>query len=186
MSDIALVTPRSLARLIVYIAPFEGQTGNRIMRSIVCGALIVFSLASPVKAHWQYTRWGMTPAQVIAAGKGRVQKADPTADAAMPYGVKEAGGSYDSAGRVLKASFWFKSSNLTRVVLASEDEDTCFVLRRDLLSVYGKTAAQSGRLVETGVWYDRAKGNRVQFSNWGTGGCDVIYSPLVTAASSGL
>lgn len=128
----------------------------------------------------------MTPAQVVAGSKGTAQRVDPTSDAEMPYGVKEAVGRYDSNDRTLKASFWFKRGKLTRVNLASEDEDTCFALRRDLVSVYGKAASQSGGMIATNVWSDRAKGNRVQFSNWGTGGCDLIYSPMVTATSSGL
>lgn len=149
-------------------------------------ALVSLCATAPAEAHWQYTRWGMTPAQVVAAAKGKVQRADPAADAEMPYGSKEAVGTYDTDGRNLRASFWFKNGKLSRVVLANEDEDTCYAIRRDLLSAYGKSAAQSGRMIETNVWLDRARGNRVQFSNWGTGGCDVIYAPLPTKASSGL
>jgi hypothetical protein len=150
---------------------------------VVIGAVFV---AMPADAHWQFTRWGMTPAQVVAQSKATLERVDPSSDTEMPYGTKEVSGTYDSSGRTLKASFWFKAGKLNRVNLSSEDEDTCFSLRRDLVSVYGNAASRSGGMIATNVWSDRSKGNRVQFSNWGTGGCSVIYSPLATGASSGL
>jgi hypothetical protein len=146
----------------------------------------VAAVTMPVQGHWQYTRWGMTSSQVIAGSKGTVQSADPSLDEEMPFGWKEAAGTYVSAGRPLKASFWFKGGKLLRVNLASDDEDTCLALRRDLVSLYEQAASGSPVTAPANVWIDRIKGNRVQFSSWGPGGCDVIYSPLPTASDIGL
>ena len=51
-------------------------------------ALACAAIASPAGAHWQYSKWGMTPDQVVAASKGTVQRVDPSSDAALPIGVK--------------------------------------------------------------------------------------------------
>jgi hypothetical protein len=41
------------------------------MRAVIAVALL---WATPVHADWQYTKWGMTPEQVIEASGGRVSK----------------------------------------------------------------------------------------------------------------
>ncbi len=148
--------------------------------------VVVVGIAAPAEAHWQYTRWGMTPDQVIVASKGAASRSDPAADATLRIGTKEAVGTYSANGQSMKASFWFKSGKLNQVNLSSEDEDACFALNRDLVGVYGQPTSRSGGMIATNVWLDKARGNRIQFSNWGTAGCDLIYAPLPTAAATGL
>ncbi len=142
--------------------------------------------AAPAEAHWQYTRWGMMPEQVIAASKGMASRSDPTTDAALPIGVKEAVGIYNADGRAMKASFWFKSGKLNQVNLSSDNDDACLALNRDLIGVYDQPTSRSRGMIETSVWLDKERGNRVQFSSWGTGGCNIIYAPLPTAQGTGL
>jgi hypothetical protein len=143
----------------------------------------IAAAAAPAEAHWQWTKWGMSPAQVIAASKGTVEHADPAADETMPYGVKEAVGTYDSNGRSMKASFWFKAGKLSQINLSSGDQDDCFSIRRDLGSLYGQPLSRSSMST---VWSDKAKGNRVQLVDWGAQGCDLVYAPLATSQSTGL
>jgi len=57
---------------------------------------------------------------------------------------------------------------------------------RDLTGVYGQPTSRSGGMISTSVWLDKVRGNRVQFSDWGSSGCDLIYAPLPTASSTGL
>ena len=40
------------------------------MRSLTLGAMLFLLLASALRADWQYTKWGMTEAEVVAASKG--------------------------------------------------------------------------------------------------------------------
>ncbi len=157
------------------------------MKKLLFTALFACTMPTPAQAHWQWTKWGMTPAQVAAGSRGSVKLADPSSDAEMPYGVKEAAGTYTSGGRTMKASFWFAGGKLSRVNLSNDDTDACSALERDMASVYGQPTTRSGgSMLTTSVWRDVAKGNRVQFSNWSTGGCDLIYSPLATADNTGL
>ncbi|GLV24977.1 hypothetical protein [Sphingobium sp. TomTYG45] len=149
-------------------------------------ALACAAIASPAGAHWQYSKWGMTPDQVVAASKGTVQRVDPSSDAALPIGVKEAAGTYSANDQSMRVSFWFKGGKLNQVHLAQDDADACMAVGRDLTGVYGQPTSRSGGMISTSVWLDKARGNRVQFSNWSTGGCDLIYAPLPTAQSTGL
>ncbi|MGK2908640.1 MAG: hypothetical protein ACSLE1_02365 [Sphingobium sp.] len=165
----------------------DKNTGDYMIKKMMAVALASSAVASPASAHWQYTRWEMTPNQVVVASKGSVQRFDPALDVTAPYGVKEAAGTYTSGGRTMKASFWFAGGKLSRVNLSNDDTDACFALERDMASVYGQPTTRSGgSMLTTSLWRDVAKGNRVQFSNWSTGGCDLIYSPLATADSTGL
>ena len=140
-------------------------------------------IALPASAHWQWTKWGMSPTQLIAASKGTASKVDPSLDVTAPYGVKEAVGTFNSSGRPLKASYWFKGGGLSQIDLSSSSEDDCFSLRRDLNALYGQPLSRSSMST---VWTDRPKGNRIQFVDWGPQGCNLIYSPIPSSANTGL
>jgi hypothetical protein len=128
----------------------------------------------------------MTPDQVVVASKGAVHRVDPASDVTLPIGVKEAAGTYSANDQSMRVSFWFKANKLNQVHLAHDDADACMAVIRDLTGVYGPPTSRSSGMVSTSVWLDKARGNRVQFSNWSTGGCDLIYAPLPTAQSTGL
>ncbi|MDO9714209.1 hypothetical protein [Paracraurococcus lichenis] len=40
----------------------------------ITAALMVAAAASPVLAHWEYTQWGMTAEQVIAASGSKARR----------------------------------------------------------------------------------------------------------------
>jgi len=41
------------------------------MRAFAMGIVVSIAFAAPAKADWQYTKWGMTPAQVLTASGGQ-------------------------------------------------------------------------------------------------------------------
>lgn len=149
-------------------------------------AVACAAIASPAGAHWQYSRFGMTPQQVITASKGAVHRVDPASDATLPIGVKEAVGTYTANNRTMKVSFWFKGGALSQVDLSHDDENACMALARDLAGVFGEPLSRSKGMVPSTVWLDKARSNRVQFVDWGAQGCNLIYAPLPTASSTGL
>ena len=55
---------------------FDGgtRTGDPAMKpSTIAAGLVVAALATPASAHWEYTRWGMTAEQVVAASGGKAR-----------------------------------------------------------------------------------------------------------------
>lgn len=157
-----------------------------MIRKMMPIAFVCAVLSSPAGAHWQYTKWGMTSDQVVAASKGAVRRVDPASDATLPIGIKEAAGTYAANDRTMRVSFWFKAGKLNEVHLGQDDADTCIAVARDLTAVFGQPTSRSSGLVSTAVWLDKVRSNRVQFSDWGSSGCDLIYAPLPTASSTGL
>jgi hypothetical protein len=82
------------------------------MRS--ANAVMVFSLLlaaiSAAHADWQYTRWGMTPEEVLTASNGQLKRCDPVACAAHKnkYGLPKLFGTYQS-GEFKFSAFAFAS-----------------------------------------------------------------------------
>ena len=154
---------------------------KRVIMSLA--AIVFLAVSTGAQAHWQYTRWGMTPDQVVIAARGAVQRADPKSDAEMPFGVKEAAGTYAAGNRSMKASFWFKEGRLSQVDLSSDNQDDCYSVKRDLDALYlspNSTSAMST------IWIDEIKGNHIQYVNWGTLGCQIFYAVVQNSKSTGL
>jgi hypothetical protein len=136
-------------------------------------------IAQPALAHWQYTRWGMTPAEVIAASNGNARQGDGRRSAQGPA-TKDVIGTYVAAGRTFEVSFYFVEQRLDEVVLQLRDSQQCQATTRDLLAVYGRPIQISGARME---WNDQAKGNYVKMINVG-GYCEIQYE--MAAGDAGL
>src|SRR5687767_3036595 len=52
----------------------------RYIRSLVLGTCFVVWLVPPVSADWEFTKWGMSPEQVIQASKGQARPPGPEED----------------------------------------------------------------------------------------------------------
>lgn len=149
-------------------------------------AAVCVLLPAPASAHWQWTRWGMTPDQVIAASKGTA-RAGTGEKSAQGDGTVGVIGSYDAGGRVFTAKFYFQSGLLAYVVLGSRDWQACLQTVRDLQAVYGKPIEWSdGGAASNATWLDQARGNRVKIVVVPDVYCEVQYSPIASAAASGL
>jgi hypothetical protein len=81
-------------------------------------------LAAPAAAHWEYTRWGMTQAQVVAAARGAVRELPagerrPVPAARMEY---RAAGEFRSGPMALRVAFAFDARNGGLVCVSARGE----------------------------------------------------------------
>jgi hypothetical protein len=147
-------------------------------------------IAIPAHADWQFTRWGMTPDQVVAASKGAARLATEE-EAARFDGPRQkqrrtlAVGSHTAAGIALSVRFVFENNRLVLVSTGVTRPEDAEPLRQAMLMRYGQPAFVSRVSVLTQLgWSDRDRGNKVELIQTNSGnGSSVNYSPL---SSSGL
>lgn len=146
------------------------------------GSLLI---AAPACADWQYSRWGMTPDQVVAASKGAARLAtdDERAQLDGPRtGPRRtlAIGNHTAAGIPLSVRFVFDGDRLVLVSAGVTRPADAEPLRQALLMQYGQPAFVSRVSVLTQLgWSDQKNGNKVEFIHTRTGdGSAVNYSPL--------
>ena len=152
-------------------------------RTIFAGLALI--VAMPAQAHWQYAKWGMTPAQVVSSSGGN---AKPAGDDRSTQGdaTREVEAAYLTGDRAFRTSFWFAANVLTKVTLSPTGEWRCLDLRRDLLAKYGEPVERDPGSVERLMWADKLSNNRVVIILDGDGFCELQYAPLVSRAGVGL
>jgi hypothetical protein len=109
----------------------------------------------PAAADWEYTKWGMTPEQVVKASHGTVQltKARPAGENAN-FELK-ADGTFGASGLHFDASFGFDNSSggLVFVTYAIDDPLRNGLLKEWLIRKYGQPQNRQGADdVETWTW----------------------------------
>ncbi|PXA98168.1 hypothetical protein DMC47_10000 [Nostoc sp. 3335mG] len=121
--------------------------------------------ATPALADWQYTKWGMTPDEVVAASGGTVHRV------ARQSGAQdtevEVEGSYVAAGVEFEVKFLFvgDGSGLAVVELTSKAPMKCYDLKRPLDERYGPAL---GARISNGAmydWQDAADGTSVSLAD---------------------
>ena len=163
--------------------------------------------ASAAKADWEYTKWGMTPGQVVSAAKNLTRESSdlhPDSDGNVtklvaPYRSGkfsfEAQFGFDGADRlssvtlVLKDKFAGMDMNMGADMNAdmsmSMDRGGCHDLLASVKTAYGPP--QSGRsahmqyIMET--WQDRKNKNNVTYTVLDGVGCYVQYSAIKPAGA---
>lgn len=141
-------------------------------------AVFMFALAigpvQPALANWQFTKWGMTPEQIIAASGGRA-KSLPNPEivgsemvmVTMPYTAGEFG---------FRAGFYFTGNRLSEVQLDLQN-GTMSAIRVSLEQKYGEPFKKD-------VWHSE-QDEIILFPIGETSGF-VAYRPLANANNSGL
>ena len=159
--------------------------------------------ASAAEADWEYTKWGMTPQQVISAAKNRTRKSSdlhPDSDGNVtklvaPYKSGkfsfEAQFGFDAADRlssvtlVLKDKFAGMDMNMGADMNMNMDQGGCHNLLASVKTTYGPP--QGGRsahmqyIIET--WQDRKNKNTVTYTVLDRVGCYVQYSAIKPAGA---
>lgn len=148
-------------------------------------AVATLAVAARAQADWQYTRWGMKPAQVIATSSGLVH-AGSGEKSAQDSTTQGAAGTYAVADLTFEAAFYFDAKGLQTVGLSLHNDQQCLALQRDLLAKYGEPVEKTGGSVQRRMWADRAHGNRVALVTTDLAFCQLIYAPLISAAGAGL
>lgn len=156
------------------------------MRWTVCIAFLVSTLATTAaSAHWQYTKWGMSPEEVVSAAEGRVRLSAGAPDQQVKGLKIGAEGSYSVGSLNLPATFYFDAKGLQVVDLKAENEATCRALDSRLRGEYGVPFASESSFFVKLVWKDQERGNRLEYLQAGDA-CWLKYTPLATPASSDL
>jgi len=123
---------------------------------------IFFLMVSPASADWQYTKWGMTQDQVIAASKGEARKVNPGPnfvcnDKQIPFAAIQKKVIGDFSFDVIFCSK-MQGGPLTSVRLDSNDNVNVYSLKRALLAQFGRPALDRG---DTTIWNDQKSGNTI-------------------------
>jgi len=152
-------------------------------------ALIFTSLALSMEcavsyADWQYTRWGMSPEQVIKSSKG---KAKPYSGTMPDVRVQ---GEYQSGAFHFRVNFAFRPNGkqLSEVELVPLDNSTCHSLKLNLEGKYGQpVSTEANEYLERQEfrWHDKKQNNLVIFASYPKM-CFLNYKQLSTNDSKGL
>ena len=146
-------------------------------RTIACVAACL--IAGSAKADWQYTSWGMTPSQVMAASGGLAKPiSDPGKNGEGFKTLLMA--PYEGNGLRFSANFRFldTTGKLDTVTLELADQSKCPVLMHSLSSAYGPAQDRSrSSVTRTEKWWDRERGNVITYMEI-VGTCEVQYRPI--------
>ena len=154
------------------------------MRFLRFLSVLGLAFLAPTLSHadWQYTRWGMTPTEVIAASSGSVSEYTPPppkpiegrgaifdqmrAEAAMKPSPKVQG-PYNAGNLSFKVTFYFdKSDKLVQVRL---DLENALLKADDLYAALTQTYGEGINLApprspdRNVAWNDSKQKNRVEF-----------------------
>jgi hypothetical protein len=119
-------------------------------------ALLALLLAThPAAANWEYTRWGMTPAQVVKASSGLVLETATRATGEGSGFYVRAKGVYPSGPLHLNVDFGFDSTGgLAFVTYSIDSASENGALESWLVGRYGppQTKQTSDEGIETWTW----------------------------------
>jgi len=148
-----------------------------------------FVLSSPAVAGWQYTNWGMSPEQVVAASKGKAssgsgEPGDRVSDSPLEVGAV---GTHSSGKWQFRTVFYFDGGKLSYIKATLQNgEKGCGSLWADMKSVYGKPFSEDhDAIMGTAIWQDSTKNNRVALLEIGDL-CAIDYKPLKSADNQAL
>jgi hypothetical protein len=173
------------------------------MKQFAIALGLVCFAASAAQADWQYTKWGMTPAEVASAANHQTRKSTdlhPDSDGNItrlvaPYKTRkstmEAQFGFDAADKLASVTLVLndKSASMDMVMDMGADmmklnQQPCHDLRVNLGMLYGPRqgggAAHALYSIET--WRDAKNKNDVKFTVLDGAGCYVQYSAIKAGA----
>jgi hypothetical protein len=161
-----------------------------MLRSTVVGLAFLCTVGA-AHADWQYTRWGMTVDQAIAASQGKLKACNPQAcngqknesTLALAYGSYRVGEfSFTSFLMFDKAD-----KKLAHVSLTLVNGEKALQLGSALRGRYGEPASRNSTTTpgfSITVW--REKTDEVLFTLIGNDYANVTYRPRITSSNRGL
>lgn len=160
--------------------------GSRIMDSIkfkelLLSVLILLSATGSASSDWQYTKWGMSPQQVVAASSGKAKpypgghKIGTSPNGQPVYETHFA--AYRSGPFGFRASFAFaENKGLIVVALTADSPSDCGDIKNSLLSKYGRPALDNESIGLT-KWFDQPNNNIISIITLGAF-CSIQYQPF--------
>jgi hypothetical protein len=104
---------------------------------LLAGILLLAAWASPAWADWRYARWGMSPAELVAASKGEAKLAAPNKNTNTIFGVTGADAVYKQGPYSFYVTFNFRYDKLTQVTLHQQTKLDCRPLVTELMGRFG-------------------------------------------------
>ena len=159
------------------------------MRQIVAVSIVLFALNSPSYADWEYTSWGMSPEQVLAASAGKASKNDDVEERSTDdaFGLLKAP---HNAGKFkFEVIFLFDkvSNKLTTVNLQLMNHNVGHDLHGALMTKYGAPiSTQDDEIVGASVWRDEEQNNTISWLRIGTDYFSLQYKPIKSEQTEGL
>lgn len=150
------------------------------MRFVLAAGMLL--VGQPAFANWQFTKWGMTPQQVLEASGGQAVIVIP---GPWPDENVRNRGPYRSGEYEFIAKFRYTDEKLTSVLLTMDG--ACGALKGDLIGLYGNKYETVGipGLAQTYFWKDYKKGNNISYLDFGSQ-CVVTYSKIDRTTRDGL
>jgi hypothetical protein len=152
--------------------------------AVICTGIVLAS--SSAHADWQYTKWGMTPEEVVDASKGTAWPT-PNPDK-VPHGdtYHLLAGTYATQDFLFEVQFDFDTAHrLSGVRLNLTDYKKCTSLYRRLTSTYGPSKQITVTISEVNKWWDHTNGNVVSLADISSSSCSLYYSPLFAPNTKG-
>lgn len=119
--------------------------------------------AAPAHADWSFTKWGMSPEQVIKAAGGKAKPAmGDRGDRVMDMDPRASGGPFTFEGRTYLANFYFDldgGRGLRVVRLQALDQSQCDAIDAELTKRHGPSSN-----AHHGQWTDAKTGDKIFFS----------------------
>lgn len=179
----------------------HSKNGASVIRTILMVSIAAaLAVMTPTDSHadWQYTRWGMTPNQAIAASNGQLRRCDPQAckgkDATGDSNTVQLFGDYVSGQFNFTVFLYFdnRSSKLSYVTLQLKTPEKAIALLRALRKKYGEPSrrAREGEFVnifKIFVWQDQ--NDWIQLMIIGDGpraDVSLSYGPRISDSNRGL
>ncbi len=108
-------------------------------------ALATIVAALPARADWEYTKWGMTPEQVVAASGGSARLVAQDKQKSVPPWVSSVEGTFQEGPLALQTVFSFDTERggLACVFYGVEEAEQSAAFMDSLLKRYGKPASRS-------------------------------------------
>lgn len=137
-------------------------------------AALVFQ-GSVAKADWQYVRWGMTTAQVVAASKGELQPSSGDGGKRIMCIFNDQQEMAFAPGKKV-GTFTFdlivcgKSGKVASVSLRGSPQGTYNGLRSELLAKYGRPIEDGRGDMAITSWQDTKSRNLVRLNRFMEGG----------------
>lgn len=155
------------------------------MKHTLLPLVITALCATPAAADWQYTKWGMTPAQVAQASRGALQPCDAACDRRKTATeTPRLVGSYKTGEFAFTAFAIFdRSERLSRVLLELHGP-AGYALAAALRNKYGEPADKSrATVMDIHTWRDNK--DQIQLVIIGDK-ADLTYRPRLTDSNKGL
>ena len=154
-------------------------------RIILIGA--VLGIAFPSEADWQYTRWGMSPAEVAEASSGTVLVVPSDEAKRTVDGDMKGRGYYNSGPYHFGALFNFNDRGLSQVTLDALNWSDCASIIQDLSGKYGQPISVQNLPMGTmtAEWLDSAQNNRIRLTAQNEKKCSIVYTPIRPVMTDG-